>query len=216
MLKAFKSTDSQPNFSIPKGKSINAIISFIEEKLPLFSHNRQVGLTHEDEITQDCCIFLNREARETFFMFQFQYKYIGKQRSSDMSIISALKLDSQYPLLVIEAKRLPTPNKVREREYVQGNLGAIERFKRGFHGSGLKKSIILAYVQQETFDHWHKKICSWIKDLIDHEKQDLITWSNDDLLLPKKKIKSVNKYVSHNSRSNEMPIDLLHYWIYTN
>lgn len=217
MLKELNNSNSVPiGFSITKGKSIDSIMNFLEAKLPFFTKNIQTGLKHEDDISQDCCIFLNREARETFFMFHFQYKYIGQKRSSDMSAISAEKFESKDPLIVIEAKRLPTPGSKREREYVQGNLGGIERFKRGFHGSGLQKSVVLGYVQMETFSHWHNRVCSWINDLINSNPDTSINWNSLDLLKFNTSIKGINKYSSSHSRVGEQSIELIHYWIYTN
>lgn len=217
MLKKLNNLNTVPlNFSIPKGKAVDSIIRFLDNKLPLFKDDLQVGLKHEDEISQDCCIYLNREARDTFFMFHFQYKYIGKKRSSDMSIISANRFESKVPLIVIEAKRLPTPGSRREREYVQGTLGAIERFKRNFHGDGLQKSIIIAYIQKDTFVHWHDTICMWINDLIDNNLDTSINWDKGDLLKFEKTLKAINKYSSINSRHHQSPIRLSHYWIFTN
>jgi len=217
MLKErINSNSIQPDFSIPKGKSIDAIVNFLDIKLPFFTQDIQKGLTHEDEISQDCCIYLNREARETFFMFHFQYKYIGKKRSSDMSIISAEKYETKEPLIVIEAKRLPTPGSGRQREYVKGNFGGIERFKRGFHGAGLQKSVVLGFIQKETFAYWHKEVCTWINELIETNIDESINWEKDDLLKFEKSLKSINKYSSLNSRYKQSPIELSHYWIYTN
>lgn len=217
MLREVANSNNVPDdFSISKGKSLDAIFFFLDSTLPLYIKNFSRVLANEDEISQDCCIYLEREARNTFFMFHFQYKYIGNMRSSDFAVISAEKFESKEPLLVIEAKRLPTPGKKREKEYVQGNFGGIERFKRELHGPGLKKGVMLGYIQKNTFDFWHQEVCSWIEELIFENGDETIIWEKSDLLQFEKSLNQVNKYVSVNSRLRVEPIVLSHYWIYIN
>ncbi len=204
------------NFSIPKGKTIDAIVNFLEETLPDFSQDISQVVKAEDDISQECCIYLSRAARSTFFMFHFQHKYLNSKRSSDFSVISAERFSSKEPFFVIEAKRLPTPGKIREREYVQGNLGGIERFKRGKHGQGLLRSAILGYVQDKSYDHWLKEINSWIMDLRKNNIDSTITWEAKDHLKLTSQIKLVNKYSSTHSRRNQLDITLDHYWLYIN
>ena len=197
------------NFSIAKGKAIDAIVQFIESSLPGFISDLSTGLKNEDDISQECCIYLNRAAQNQFFMFHFQHKYVGSKRSSDFSIISTQQFSSKEPLFVIEAKRLPTPGTGREREYVQGNLGAIERFKRGLHGKGLSRSAIIGYVQKESFEHWLNQITIWINDLIKTNADTSVVWTNSDHL----KLISNGKYFSKHTRSDEKDIELNHYWL---
>ncbi len=215
MLKDFNNSINAPaNFSIPKGKAIDTIFDFLDKILPGFLNDFRSGLTHEDDISQECSIYLNREARTSFFMFHFQHKYPNKNRSSDFSIISAEKYSSKDPILVIEAKRLPTPGKSRSKEYVEGNLGAIERFKRGYHGINLTKSAIIGYIQKEDFDYWYKEVCSWINDLINSNNDETIDWNREDNLQFLNSIKGMNKYISKHSRKGLTDIELFHYWLY--
>ncbi|MCW3110040.1 MAG: hypothetical protein JWQ09_4546 [Segetibacter sp.] len=217
MLKDFDKTISTPSdFSIPKGKGVDIIFDFLDKILPGFTNDLKAGLTHEDDISQECAIYLNREARNSLFMFHFQHKYPGKNRSSDFSIISAERFSSKDPLLVLEAKRLPTPGKSRAREYVQGNLGAIERFKRGYHGNKLIRSAILGYIQKENFNYWYKEVCTWINDLIKTNKDSTITWNEIDLLQYVGSLKGMNKYSSRHFRSEQEDIKLTHYWMNVN
>jgi hypothetical protein len=215
MLKDFSESDiSSVDFSIAKGRTVDSIVSFLDNKLPLFRGDVGINVKNEDEISQECCIFLAREARNSFFMFHFQHKYLGQNRSSDFSIISAEKFSSKEPLFVIEAKRLPTPGSGRQREYVQGNLGGIERFKRGFHGKSLGNSAMIGYVQRETFEHWFKEINSWINDLVLNSKDSSISWIETDKLKFEKNLDELIKYSSSHSRVKESKINLIHYWIY--
>jgi hypothetical protein len=214
MLQEIKNEpDSSLNFSISKGKTISSIFNFLDANLPNFVSDLTSGLNNEDDVSQECSIFLNRLAGNNLFMFHFQHKYPGRSRSSDLSVISAQKFTSKDPLVVIEAKRLPTPGKNRVREYVQGNRGAMERFKRGHHGKGLPQAVILGYIQKNNFEYWHKEVCNWIDDLINGNNDSSIHWSKDDLLVMNSNMGGMNKYISNNSRIGSTNIIITHYWL---
>lgn len=212
MLKdSIDSPNSLLEFSIEKGKTVDSIISFLDEKLPAFATDLDGMAKNEDEISQECCIYLDREARETLFMFHFQHKYKGG-RSSDFSVILAEKFSSKEPLFVIEAKRLPTPGAGRQQEYVHGNLGGIERFKRGYHGGGLSRSAMLGYIQKNSCDHWFSEINSWITNLANNGVDSTISWSGaDEQLKFIKKLDWINKYCSSHLRIGQPDINLHHY-----
>lgn len=208
------SNQSLPDFSFPKHKTINSIINFLEKKLPHFISDMQETIHQEDDISQECCIFLNREARNKQFLFHFQHKYINQRTSSDFSIISAERFASKEPIFVIEAKRLPTPGSGRKHEYVKGKLGGIERFKRGLHAPNLYHSAMIGYVQKETCDYWYTQITLWIQDLITNNIDSTIKWENADLLKFEKKIKNIQKYKAVHSRTNrKTDITLNHYLV---
>jgi len=200
-------------FSIAKGSTISSILHFLEAKLPTFVERFDGSLINEDEITQECCIYLNREARNKNFMFHFQYKYNGSRRSSDMSIISAETYANTKPLFVIEAKRLPTPGSRRSKEYVRGNLGGIERFKRELHGANLTCGALLGFIQKETAAFWHVMVTEWITDLIATNTDNTIKWEDTDQLTPYAMKKFVTKYVSNSQRASGTMITLYHYWL---
>jgi hypothetical protein len=113
---------------------------------------------------------------------------------------------------------LPTPgNGSRKREYVQGNHGAVERFKRSQHGKGLKTSAVLGYIEDNnSFEYWQKEICSWITDLINSNSDATIAWTNDDLLNFAESFPSFNKYRSLHKRKGDCDIDLIHYLLHVN
>lgn len=111
-------------------KAIDSVIAFLDKHLPNFprvfkNKTSTIMIDHEDEISQMLCHYLERTARrKEFFMIQFQYRYIKTRRSSDFGIIEVEDNnpnDIDRAFFVIEAKRLPTPMRGREREYVSGN-----------------------------------------------------------------------------------------------
>lgn len=199
----------------------DAVVKFLENNLhefPKFLKHQNLSNPNEDLITSALEIYLQRQARNTdeIFMFQFQGPERNSRRSTDISVVYASTFSSTESFFVIEAKRLPTPGSGREREYVQGNLGAIERFKRGFHGRHLEHSAIFGYIQTKTYDDWHATVSSWINELIATNTDDTIIWDHGDELTLAQNHKGVNKYTSNNSRINLPHISLTHFWININ
>ena len=201
-------------FSIDKNTSTKKISEFLDTCLPGYLLDLTADLSHEDDLSQELSIFLNREAIGTrMFMFHFQHKYIGSNRSSDLSVISAERYATKEPIYVIEAKRLPTPGSGREKEYVKGNSGGIERFKRGLHGAKLTASAMIGYIQANDFIHWHRLVNSWISELVSELDQS-IKWENSEFLTQIGYIESnVFKLRSVHGKLDNTSIDLSHYWL---
>jgi hypothetical protein len=198
----------------PDDSPFIGLIDFLNLHLPDFPNifkeiTKTEEIESEDFISQKLCSFLqNLTYQSGVFMFQFQWKYQNSRRSSDIVVISRNPFKpTNNPFFTIEAKRLPTPGTGREKEYVEGNLGGIERYKKSHHGSGLPESAMVGYVQKETCSHWHKKINEWINELI---KTDSNVWNKDDLLIYSDDFDKVQKYISDNKRENDS-IKLHHY-----
>ncbi|MDP4264748.1 MAG: hypothetical protein Q8941_19630 [Bacteroidota bacterium] len=201
-------------------KAVEAVKTFLEKHLPDFPEflrKETTGLVNEDGISSKLEIYLQRLARvsDEIFMFQFQYPEQYK-RSNDMAAVFASPIASTESIFAIEAKRLPTPGSGRQKEYVQGNLGAMERFKRNYHGKHLEHSAILGYIEKEDFDFWHNQICGWINELIATSIDATIIWNKDDLLSFLRSLSNLNLYTSINSRNGSTSIKLTHYWLYLN
>ena len=202
-------------------KATDAVIKFLDLHLcefPKFLKSLALTSLNEDIITSKLEIYLQRQAKQSdeIFMFQFQCPEPNSRRSTDMSVIYALPFSSTESFFVIEAKRLPTPGSGREREYVEGNLGAMERFKRGHHGKYLQQSAIFGYIEAEDYNHWYKEVCSWINDLIKGNTDATINWNEDDLLSFLRNVNGINSYHSLNARIDSTQIQLTHYWININ
>ena len=216
---------SKQEFNIDKSQNyIGKLIEFLDEHLPKFpSAYKKMPSTskddNEDDITQDLNNYLqNLTYSHGIFMFQFQRKKRKSRRSSDIGII-ARGFATFKEFFVIEAKRLPTKGKdkngnSREKEYVEGNLGGIERYKRGHHGADLPQSAIIGYVQKENCSHWYTKINEWIKDL-EPKSDSTIQWNSSDLLKETNDFGKTRKYLSKNTRiidsKKVKPIELYHY-----
>ncbi len=214
---------------------INEVISFIETKLCLFpeflkssSILQQLSdtISGEDKITENLCSFFTRQEKEYTYQiekqdnydFQFINQAKGKgHRSYDTGVILANTKNCSEKILTMEAKRLPTPGSGREREYVLGNLGGIERFKKEVHAQEIKSNlaIMIGYVQKENSDHWCEKINEWITEQIMISSNPNISWFAEDLLIEDENFnqEKICKYNSGHSRIRLEKIKIHHYWI---
>lgn len=230
---------NNPKFNnINKDTYIDELYLFIELKLNIFPNylknscilqNLPHTIEGENNITENLCSFLISQEKgysytiekEDNYEFQFINQAGGKgHRTYDLGVILANTKGSLGKILVIEAKRLPTPGKKREKEYVVGNLGGIERFKNEVHGQeiSINKAIVIAYIQKETPNYWHKKVNEWIDEQIIERSNKQITWNNEDKLIENTTFSQpkITKYNSTHSRIKLKKINLTHYWLNLN
>lgn len=188
---------------------IDAVVDFLNTNLPEFpslfaQSTAEQPITAEDLISQELYAFLQRRAWNGTFMFQFQRRNIRSLRSSDFGVLSVEDnnpFGASYAFFVIEAKRLPAPKRSREREYVQGNYGGIERYKRGLHGSGLAEGGIIGYIQDtRSCKLWAGEINAWISELMANGQSHGIHWDDNDRLALESSFKATEKYCSNNTR----------------
>jgi truncated hemoglobin YjbI len=200
--------------------SLNELLAYLDEYLKNFPSFFKIKtlikpIEAEKKISRELYMFLNNvwdKEKISIFHFYPEWDYDNSHRSSDLAVID-VRTDKSQPtetFFTIEAKRLPTGSGEREKEYVEGNLGGIERYKRGHHGKGLPESAMVGYVQKETCSHWHNKINEWINDLIQTNTDIDIIWNNADLLIHSDNFDKVQKYVSDNKREKDS-IKLHHY-----
>jgi len=155
----------------------------------------------EDEITGEIVNLLNDKLRSlSGYLFRFEAK-----TGPDILIFASPYEPFSPELFVIEAKRLPPTS---YRDYVHTG---IERFKREEHGKQYDIAGMLGYVQEKDFCYWHKKVNSWIDDLI--SKVDKTPkWEEHDKLRISK-ITNICEYKSRHSRLRKNAITLHHFWI---
>lgn len=237
MAKRSITTTKHPAYSnIDFGVFIQELISFIENKLsgfPTFFRNSHAlqnlpeTIEGENRITEILCSFLISHERsylypiskQDFYHFQFINQTMGiGNRSYDIGVsLIKTNIGSLGKFFVIEAKRLPTPGSGRQKEYVLGDGGGIERFKKEVHGQELENNIsaIIGYLQTNTANHWHNEVNSWIEEQIETSSNPDLTWTYQDKLTKDTRFQkdAVTKYSSKNSRINLEDITLLHYWI---
>lgn len=222
-----------PEVDAKKKLSVEMIVAYLDKQLRKFpkflkeKYKDKKKSEREVRISQILCPFLRnyREVDEyLLFDFEREWNYEDSARSSDFAIIDVKKFKKSQklpqPIFTIEAKRLPTTGtdkktkKSRKKEYVEGNLGGIERYKRGHHGKDLPKSAIVGYVQKENCSHWQTEINKWIDALIANNTDTTIQWNSSDLLKEVSDFGKTRKYYSKNARiinSKRDSIELHHY-----
>jgi len=102
-----------------------------------------------------------------------------------------------------------------EKEYVIGskNNGGIERFKTGKHGSALKHSGMIGFIQKNSFKYWNKKINDWIIELAQTNTRSDMHWYESEILIPKHFKTTTAQLISKHERMNKSYITLCHLWV---
>lgn len=237
MSKKINITNNNPKFDIEENKYQKEFISFLENKICEFPNyfyqtvcvqDLQDSIEGENRITEQFHRFLTTKERsytytlisqEDIYHFVIENQTSGKgHRTYDIAIILGYENYNKGKILVIEAKRLPTPGKDREKEYLLGNYGGIERFKKGVHGQDVESgtAIILGYIQQETDEVWYNKINDWIDGEIAQSSNPSLNWNNEDKLICDVFFQknTVKKYLSSHSRIHPLSkLRINHYWI---
>ncbi len=210
--------------------SILSIISFMCEQLPLWRDDPdRVDEASEPKLNSQLSKFLDCQAREYFPMFRFNHEEPQQRnRSIDISVspvanmvIEANTYTKYDPVLVIECKRLPSPEPEREREYVSSpspnNItGGIQRFKLGLHGAKYDLAAMVGYIQDRTDEGWIDIINKWIKELAARPIGDGCGWADDEILylLESNAETGIIKCSSkHRRTANNGKIELRHIWI---
>ena len=192
-------------------ESINRVISLIEENLELFKQKYCIP-KNETDLNQNFALCMNSRAKDELFGFSNEYKDIIKAtpHKVDFGIVPDGETDAFF---VIEAKRLKTDlSKAREKEYIIGKYGGVERFKNQKHGGDLTHVGMIGYVQTDNFDTWFTKINSWIEEEIVAPTSDDLIWEKQDKLKFNTKSKLFNTYLSqHQCKIKD--ISMYHIWI---
>lgn len=214
---------------------LDRLLEFIADNLPLWRDDpERRHETSETTLTEQLTNYLAGAARfsDGFDIFQFQNEVEDehcKGRKLDMAVKPCgvnihigTTCYSQYQcLLPIECKRLPTPKGTKrdEREYVingYASTGGIQRFKAGHHGGKHTLGIMIAYIQEETATHWHKRITSWIQEIVNAGTRG---WTSKDALDFEHEVESagLTVYRSSHSRPDDLSdIQLRHLWLRMN
>ncbi len=228
--------NSNPSYNnINTNTYVDEVIIFIEQKLNLYPNYLKnssvlqelpITIEGEDLITENLCVFFTAHKinytyqfdKQDNYDFQFINQSRGKgHRSNDAGIILANTMGSLGKILVIEAKRLPTPGTYRKKEYVEGNLGGIERFKKEVHAQEIKnnQALMIGYIQSLDSKYWFLKVNEWIDEQIQKSSNSDISWNTEDNLKFDSHFsnKAIAKYNSLHSRISLPKIKLIHYWI---
>jgi hypothetical protein len=201
-------------------KIIFKVIEFLDEHIegfPQHLSNSFFDEENEKRINEMLSAYLNYCMSDFYIIDTFRFSFIkdtsieSSNYNPDIGVMLGNKMASTTnSFFHIECKRLPA-RAGHEREYVQGKLGGIQRFKEGNHGKGLNYSAMVGYIQSDSFEAWYEKVNSWIDELIQSENK--LHWQNGDKIMPRS-IENYQKYTSSHTRLlHKEPIILYHYWI---
>ena len=194
------------DFSITKRCHQIKILEFLKTNLPLFTRklvevDKDLSTTYEDDITREIVNLLNdRLRKEADYIFRFEAK-----SGPDVLIFASPYIPFSNVLFVIEAKRLPPTS---SQDYVKTGIG---RFKKEEHAKQHNVAVMLGYVQEKDFNHWHGKVNSWIIALISDTSENP-RWTKEEKI-NKIQITDIGEYQSTHCRITEEPITLHHFWI---
>lgn len=209
----------------PPFDPISLVIDFLEDKLITFKTS--ASRFTEKGITQELFISYLNKCELPFFFDKEHLTNIDDGNSSSVDIAAILHADKEC-FFHIEAKRINQPTKNREKEYLFGKLGAVERFKKGDHGSEilqgnaiyLTQSAIIGYLVDsvEDFEHWQNLLNTWIDDNASANSLSNIVWAPKDKLISDKckSPRKVSRYISNSMRFNKSEIKLYHLWVKLN
>lgn len=134
-----------------------------------------------------------------------------KARGDRRIVIDGLRFASGQRFLVLEAKRLPTPD--REREYLAGDRGGVERFKLGHHAKELTAVGVIGYIQRHSFNYWRQTINTWVDELIEVSTANP-HWDEDDKLQMEAESPRLAQLRSKNLRaSDNQRLTMRHLWV---
>jgi hypothetical protein len=217
-----------PFQNIEQGSStqqyVDELIVFLETTLPDFTPVKQIDvLMSEEEISYELFRYFtrmtnfdnnnNRLTQPYPFHFppeirQKKQQQRGHAKRTDFGVhVSVESIDMQI-IYCIEAKILPT-GKGREKEYLIGKGGAIDRFKREEHGIDnegklLERNGIIAYIKANDFIHWHNQISTWVTA----EE----SYNENEQLVPIY-FREIAKLHSEHLRISGTTVKLTHFWV---
>jgi len=149
-----------------KGNTTKEDVPLIEiDNLILLLENILTDLTTdadgEDNITQRLVQLAQKKQKDSLrWIFVREHITNGSRSREDIGI--SPESDEHTTFLVIEAKRLDsTLSKSRDKEYILGETGGIERFKREKHAKNHNYAGMIGYIQIGNCDTWSTKINNW-------------------------------------------------------
>lgn len=214
---------SQPNIALPKNRLVSLAKQCMVETVVNFKSYLKSGFHKKKKLSEnDLTQLYTKQAqiliRKKEYPFnidgQYQDVYHQSKGFSDFFFYpneQDVELSSLYS---VESKRLPSPEKKREKEYVIGdnNNGGIERYKSEKHGKGLFECGLLGFIEDKDFKHWHTTINEWIDDL---SMLDKTNWKSDEVLseVDNNTDYCLFKSIAHRI-SNDINLD--HLWVVLN
>lgn len=209
------STTGVPSY-VSFDETIKMVLKFIDINLPDFIsfYHTQGSPKRENRISELIVVYFHycNDGIWPFF-FEKNPTQLSGGRETDIGVFSNNR--ENIPLLPIfefEAKKL-SPSSTNH-EYVYGERGGMERFKREIHSPHLPHCGLFGYVLCNNNNHWSNKINTWITSLANQSPKGELDWQGEDELLHSAGTNgTIAKYVSKNKRITLSDITIIHYLI---
>lgn len=226
MLRDYFNTYSPPTYddlSVDKNHEVNIILDFIDKNILGF---HTFYSTHKDSDKENrisdflvyyfnVCLCGNKEQGFPPFNFGKNPTQAISGKETDIGVVVLTKNAKPITVIEFESKRFSSSS--NNKEYVCGERGGMERFKRGLHASHLTICGMFAYVQKSTSLEWIQKINNWISELSRCNQDSSIDWkSENEKLIKLKEFSEIQKWTSNNSRLDMRDIKIYHYFITLN
>lgn len=221
MLKDSSLSNRLPQYSdlsVPENYEVEQVMSFVDKHILEFPayYKKHKYSEMENWISNLLVRHFNISNDEAGGFLPYEFSKNPPQTDSNKETDIGVYIDTRdakpIPLIEFEAKRFSETS--NNEQYVYGNRGGIERFKRGHHSSHLKICGMFAYVQSRTIEEWFTKVNGWITKKSDNNIDDSIEWFENELLIKKDSYNLVEKYLSYHHRKKlKDNIFLWHYFI---
>ena len=209
----------QSDLSIDKGFEVNQVINFVDKNIVNFFQYYKINEESEKENWISNLLvrhfqICNRE-QGGYFPYDFSKNppQVASGKETDIGVYVNTRTSKAVPIIEFESKRFCDSS--NNKEYVQGERGGIERFKRGHHSAHLNVCGMFAFVQKPEIDDWISKVNSWITELAKANEDTSIDWTGEhEPLVKVDRFPKVEKLSSQHIRKQAGDIIFLwHYFI---
>ena len=206
------------DLSVPQNHEIEQILLFVDKYISDFPayYNQNTESIMENWISNLLIRHFNLCNNENGGYLPYEFSKNPPQAESnketDIGVYINTRNSKPVPIIEFESKRFSDNS--NNQEYVYGNRGGIERFKRGYHSSHLKICGMFAYVQSRTVEEWFKKVNGWLIDQSRNNIDASIDWFENEQLSKHCIFEHVDKYSSNHTRKQlGDSVFLWHYFI---
>jgi len=206
------------DLSVPNNHEIEQILLFVDKHISGFPdyYQKNNESAMENWISNLLVRHFNLCNNETGGYLPYEFSKNPPQAQSnketDIGVYINTRNSKPIPIIEFEAKRFSDSSS--NEQYVYGDRGGIERFKRSQHSSHLKVCGMFGYVQSRTAKYWFTKVNGWLTSKSTKNTDSTIDWLKDEQLLKYASLSLVEKYSSSHTRKllNDN-IFLWHYFI---